>query len=171
MLERAAIIAGEKRGRRQSGGRKRWAPASAATLLCAIAVAVLATPGDARAARVVSVHDEGHLRFVSGAGSALIDEGAASGTLPGRVRLQFSYSGGSIVSAQFTVRGSGWSIRAAGRVTLSNATSPSPSFRGSLRILGGTGRYAHATGSGELFGVFYRRSYALTVQAIGKLTY
>jgi len=134
-------------------------------------VAAVVTLGDARAARVVSVHDEGHLRFVSGAGSALIDEGPATGTLPGRVRLQFSYSGGSIVSAQFTVRGSSWSIRAQGRVTLSNATSPSPSFRGSLRILGGTGRYSQATGSGELFGVFYRRSYALTVQAIGKLTY
>jgi hypothetical protein len=46
-----------------------------------------------------------------------------------------------------------------------------PSFRGSLTITGGSGRYAHAGGSGELFGVFYRRSFALTVQAIGKLRY
>jgi hypothetical protein len=40
-----------------------------------------------------------------------------------------------------------------------------------MTITGGSGRYAHAHGGGELFGVYYRRSYALTVQAIGKLPY
>jgi hypothetical protein len=125
----------------------------------------------ARSARTVRVHDEGHLHFSSSSGSQLIDEGSASGTLPGKVRLRFTYDGSPIVSAQFTVRGAGWSIRARARGRLSNPTSPSPSFRGSLTITGGSGRYAHARGSGELFGVFNRRSYGLTVQAIGKLTY
>jgi hypothetical protein len=54
---------------------------------------------------------------------------------------------------------------------VSNPNSTNPSFRGSLTITGGSGRYAHAGGSGELFGVFHRQSFALTVQAIGKLRY
>lgn len=164
---------GERSEQLRNGGLA-WSAAMwtvAATLLCSSLAGALAVPGVAQAARTLSVHDEGHLRFVSGAGSALLDEGAVSGTLPGRVRLHFNYSGGSTVSAQLTVSGHGWSIRGEGHVTLSNSTSPSPSFRGSLRITGGAGRFVHASGSGELFGVFYRRSYGLTVQALGKLSY
>jgi len=101
----------------------------------------------------------------------LIDEGPATGTLRGKVNLHFTYDGSPSVSAQFTIFGAGWSLRARGKGTLSNPTSPTPSFRGSLTINGGSGRYAHARGSGELFGVFNRRSYGITVQAIGKLTY
>lgn len=122
-------------------------------------------------ARVVNVREEGRLHFVHSSGSALIDEGPSTGTLPGRVRVRFIYNGNPIVSAQFTIYGSGWSIngRASGR--LSNPNSASPSFRGSLSLVGGSGRYAHAHGSGELFGVFYRRTYALTVQAVSQLRY
>jgi hypothetical protein len=36
---------------------------------------------------------------------------------------------------------------------------------------GGSGRYAHVHGGGEMFGVFNRRSYGLIVQAVGKLSY
>ncbi|MHB8235622.1 MAG: hypothetical protein ACYDHT_13305 [Solirubrobacteraceae bacterium] len=144
---------------------------AAATLLCSAWAGALGLPRAAQAARTLSVHDEGHLQFVNGAGSALLDEGPVSGTLPGRVRLHFNYSGASTVSAQLAVSGHGWSIRGEGHVTLSNPTRPNPSFRGSLRITGGTGRFAHASGGGELFGVFYRRSYGLTVQALGKLSY
>ena len=49
--------------------------------------------------------------------------------------------------------------------------SPTPSFRGAMSVTSGGGRYAHAHGSGEIFGVFNRRSYALTVQAVGRLSY
>jgi hypothetical protein len=124
-----------------------------------------------RFARVLKVHDEGHLSFISSSGSQLIDEGLARGTLPGRVRLHFIYDGSPMVTAQFTVRGANWSIQAHAQGRLSNPTSPNPSFRGSLLITGGSGRYARARGGGELFGVFSRRNYGLIVQAIGKLTY
>jgi hypothetical protein len=125
----------------------------------------------ARVAHALSVRDEGHLRFVSSSGSLLIDEGPVSGTLRGKVRLRFTYDGGPITSAQLTISGADWSIRARAQGKLNNPTSPTPSFRGSLTISGGSGRYARAGGSGELFGVFNRRTYALTVQAIGKLSY
>jgi hypothetical protein len=122
-------------------------------------------------ARVLNVHDEGKLRFVKSSGSRLLDEGHATGTFPGAVKVQFTYTGDPTVTAQFTIAGSGGRIEARGSARLSSPTTPAPSFRGRMVIIGGTGRYAHIHGSGELFGVFNRRSYGLTVQAIARLPY
>jgi phage gpG-like protein len=131
-----------------------------------------ARPGvAAHAASVLSVHDEGRLRFVHASGSVIIDEGSVSGTFPGSVRVRFLYDGEPDVSAQFTITGHGGSISARGTGRLSSPTSPSPSFAGHMTVTGGSGRYAHIHGSGTLYGVYNRRSYALTVQAVGKLPY
>ncbi len=125
----------------------------------------------ARTARTVSVRDQGRLSLVRSSGSLLIDAGRATGSLPGSVDLRFVYDGSPTVDAQLTISGPGWSVRARGVGRLSSLTSPDPSFRGSLTIIGGSGRYARARGGGELFGVFYRRTYGLAVQTIGQLTY
>ncbi len=130
-----------------------------------------ARPVAAHTASVLNVRDEGRLRFVHASGSTILDEGPVSGTFPGSARVRFLYDGEPHVSAQFTISAHGGSISARGTGTLSSLTSPSPSFRGRMTVTGGTGRYAHIRGGGELFGVYYRRSYALTVQAIGKLPY
>jgi hypothetical protein len=153
---------------------------SAAVLIVASALAVAvgalvswgasASPA-AHIARVLNVRDEGHLHSVGISGSRLTEEGPVSGTIPGRVRVRFVYSGGPTVAAQFTIYSRYGSISGHGQGKVSDPTRPSPSFRGALSITGGTGRYAHARGSGELFGVIYRRSLAVTVQAIGKLHY
>jgi hypothetical protein len=111
------------------------------------------------------------LHYIRSSGSQIIDEGPAKGTLPGVVRVHFTYNGAPTVTATFTILGRGWSISGRGTGRLSSPNTLSPSFRGKLTITSGTGRYAGASGSGELFGVFYRRSYALTVQAIGTLHY
>jgi hypothetical protein len=128
----------------------------------------------AAAARVLNVRDEGHLRFITSNGSEIIDEGAAKGTIPGNVRVHFVYNGEPTVSARFTIESHAGSISGKAKGNLSNLTSPEPSFRGKFSVTGGSGRYAHIRGSGELFGVFIRRGphkYALTVQTIGKLPY
>jgi hypothetical protein len=129
------------------------------------------SPVLARAARVLNVHDEGRLRFLKSSGSVIIDEGPATGTFPGKVHVRFTYNGEPTVTAQFTITGTHGSISARASGRLSDPVSPTPSFRGSMKITGGSGRYAHVRGGGELFGVFNRRSYGLTVQAIGKLPY
>lgn len=125
----------------------------------------------ARAARIRAVREEGDLRFVDDNATQIVDEGAMSGTLPGRARVDFTYNGSPNVSARFTIHAVGGSIEGRASCRLHNPTSPTPSFRGALQIVGGSGRYAHARGSGELFGVFHRRGYALVVQAIGSLRY
>ncbi len=125
----------------------------------------------ARGARALEVNDEGKLHYVTDSATAIVDEGRASGTIPGTARVNFTYNGSPDVSAQFTIRGAGGSISGRARAKLSNPNSLTPSFRGALSITGGSGRYAHADGSGELFGVFHRHGYGLIVQAIGKLRY
>jgi len=126
-------------------------------------------PVAARASRTVGVRDEGRLRFVADNATQIIDEGHVSGTLPGTARVDFTYNGSPTVTARFVIRAAGGSLYGRATCRLSNPTSPMPSFRGALAITGGSGRYSRAHGSGELFGVFHRRGYALVVQAIGRL--
>jgi hypothetical protein len=138
--------------------------------LAAIAIA-LAASTSAASARTLNVRDEGHLRFITSVGSQLIDEGPATGTVPGRVKVYFTYNGNPHVEAKFTIYGRSGSISGRGKATLSNPTSPAPSYRGAFSVTGGTGVYRKIRGSGELFGVFTRRGYGLVVQTIGKLPY
>jgi hypothetical protein len=124
-----------------------------------------------RAAHVVSVKDEGHLHLVSSSGSNLVEEGPVTGTIPGKVRVSFNI--GPTVYASFTiyVRGGG-SISGNGHGSL-HSTSAYSTFGGSLSVSHGTGRYAHAHGTGGLYGAINRRSstYPMTVQTTGKLYY
>jgi hypothetical protein len=136
-----------------------------------IGVAASLITGGVAGARSLSIRDEGRLRFVTSSGSQVIDEGSVRGALPGEARVHFTYNGNPVVYASFVINGAGWSLYGRANCRLSNPNSPAPSFRGSLTLTGGAGRYARAHGSGELFGVFYRRSYALDIQAIGHLQY
>jgi hypothetical protein len=148
-------------------------PLSRTTLSGVLAVAVLGfalQPAPATAAHT-SVRDEGSLRFLSDEATMIVDGGSLSGTLPGSGRVYFTYDGSPNVSARFTIHARGGNIYGAAKCRLSNPNSLTPSFRGALAIVGGSGRYAHARGNGELFGVFHRRGYGLIVQAIGKLSY
>lgn len=139
--------------------------------LAAALSARAATGPTASAARSLSVKDEGYLRLVRSSGSLLIDEGPVHGTIPGKAKVRFVYDGDPIVSAQITISGRAGSILAHARGRLSSPTSPRPSFNGTLTVTGGSGRYRHAHGSGRLYGVFYRRTYAITVQTVGTIRY
>jgi hypothetical protein len=126
----------------------------------------------ARADRVMSVKDEGKLHLLKSSGSLLIDEGPATGTIPGKVKVRFVYDGSNpTVTAKITIYGHSGTIEAHASAKLSNPASPNPSFKGTLTIDGGSGRYLHAHGAGRLYGVFYRRSYGMLVQTEGNLRY
>ncbi len=122
-----------------------------------------------QAAHVASVRDEGHLHSVRTSGADLIEEGPVRGTVPGTVKVNFNI--GATVTASFTIYASGGgSITGRGKGAL-HSTSEYATFGGSLTVTGGTGRYAHAHGGGGLYGAVNRKTYALTVQTVGKLYY
>jgi hypothetical protein len=78
----------------------------------------------AGATRALSIREEGRLRFIASYGPELIDEGAATGTLPGRVRVHFVYGGDPDVTAQFTISTGSGSISGRASARLADPTSP-----------------------------------------------
>lgn len=119
-------------------------------------------------ARALSVDDTGHLRLLKAFGSVLLEEGAATGTLPGLAKVRLLV--GSTVIASFTIQTKYGTIYGSGRAAL-HSSGRYASFGGSLSVDHGTGSYAHAHGSGKLYGVIDRRTSALTVQTVGTLSY
>jgi hypothetical protein len=122
----------------------------------------------ARAARTLNATDTAYLHYLHSSGSLLFEEGSASGTLPGKMRAHCSV--GATVTASFTLYTSGGSINGHGTAT-PHGSGTYESFAGSLTVTGGSGRYAHAHGHAGLYGVFNRRTYALTIQTTGRLSY
>jgi hypothetical protein len=137
----------------------------AAVLGCALLMISQASAS----ARTLNASDEAHLHVVNASGSLLIEEGPASGGLPGKVKVRFNVS--STVSGTFTLYPrSGGSITGHAKATL-HSTGTYASFAGSLTITGGTGRYTHAHGTGGLYGTVNRHNDAIVVQTTGKLHY
>lgn len=120
----------------------------------------------AHAAQALKATDTAHLHYVSASGSLLFEEGHASGTLPGRMRVRFSV--GASISGSFTIYAGGGTISGHGTARL-HGSGVSESFAGSLVVGGGGGRYARAHGRAQLYGTFNRDSYALVVQTVGTL--
>jgi hypothetical protein len=125
-------------------------------------------PPRARAARTLKATDTAHLHYVSASGSLLFEEGRASGTLPGSMRVHLDVA--STLSGNFTIYTRGGTIRGHGEAT-PHGSGVYESFAGRLIVTGGSGQYAHARGSTGLYGTFDRGNYALTIQTTGTLSY
>jgi hypothetical protein len=122
----------------------------------------------AHAARSVKVDDNAHLHLVKTSGAVLYEHGSASGTLPGATSVRMVIS--SHVKASFTIDAQGGSISGTGSAGL-KSTGRYASFGGSLKVTKGTGRYSGAHGKGGLYGVYDRRTHAVTVKTKGTLYY
>jgi hypothetical protein len=119
-------------------------------------------------AHTLKATDTAHLHYIHAAGSLLYEEGRASGTLPGSMRVHFNV--GSTLSGSFTIYARGGTIRGHGEATPHGA-GIYESFAGQLVVTGGSGRYAHARGRTGLYGTFNRQTYALLVQTTGTLAF
>jgi hypothetical protein len=98
----------------------------------------------------------------------LLEEGSASGQLAGTVKARLRIT--ADISGSFTFYPRGGSLSGRGLGTL-HESGTYTSFGGAVKILGGTGRYAHARGAGGLYGVYNRRSLGVTIQTTGSLSY
>jgi hypothetical protein len=127
-----------------------------------------AARGTAHAARSFNVSDKAQLHCVRESGSDLVEEGEATGDLPGRVRAQFNV--GATVYASFSIFTQYGSISGRGSSKL-GGTGVWGSFGGVITVTRGTGRYSHAHGHAGLYGVINRRTYASNVQTTGTLGY
>jgi hypothetical protein len=146
-------------------------PAATFTVVLALCCVAAAAHGDtpqARAAHVLKASDTAHLHYTSASGSILNEEGKATGTLPGNMRVRLDV--GTMFTGTFKIYASGGSIEGHGSAK-PHGSGIYESFAGTLTVTHGTGRYAHAHGKGGLYGTFNRNSYALVVKTTGSLTY
>jgi hypothetical protein len=136
----------------------------------AAATASAASGPNGRAAQSLSIDDEGHLHLVGESGAYLIEEGKVAGSFSGRVRVWFEL--GTSVTARFVLYPkSGGSIVGHGSGKL-NSAGRYASFGGAMSVSSGTGRYARASGQGELYGTILREgSFPVVVQTRGTLHY
>jgi hypothetical protein len=142
--------------------------AAAATAAAASAHPAGALHGIAHISRSVNVDDHASLHMIKAYGQTLVEEGYASGTLPGRTLVHLTL--GSKVTASFTIWTRSGAIKGGGGASL-HSSSRYASFGGWLSVAGGGGRYARAHGKGSLYGVLDRRTHALTVKTFGTLFY
>ena len=120
------------------------------------------------AARTLNITDTAHLRYRGTSGSSLIEEGPATGGLPGTVKVRFDV--GASVAASFTISTPRGALTGHGSGLL-HSSGKYASFGGSMTVTRGTGRFTHAHGHGGFYGVINRQSYDLTVQTTGTLSY
>ena len=123
-------------------------------------------------ARELSVRDTSEAHLVKAVGNVLTEEGKVTGTLPGTARITIDlHAGGGTATARVTFHVSGGSINSQGNGKGHEGSGGWESFSGTMRLQGGTGHYAHASGSGHMYGALNRRNDKLTVQTMVTMRY
>ena len=122
----------------------------------------------ARSARSERLSVDAQLHYVNARGSYLIEEGRASGPLAGLVKAKIKITANIEGSFTFYPRGGSISGSGSGKLRESGIYA---SFGGTVRVLGGTGRYAHSRGGGGLYGVYDRKTLGVEIQTTGTLSY
>jgi hypothetical protein len=145
------------------------------TVLClalpvAVALSARPQPPRGRAAHTIAVNDTGRLHVANpnSASETLIEEGRATGSLPGSVRASLTI-GTSTVRVGFTIYLHGGTITGHGITSFNAGKGEYASFGGSISVSHGGGRYAHASGTGRVYGSINRNTDNATVQVIGQL--
>jgi len=133
--------------------------------LAAFAAAAMSAPAQAR---TVGGADTAHLHLVHQHESLLYEEGSAAGALPGRMRARLTV--GYVFTGSCTIYTAHGSITGRGTAT-PHGSGRYQSFRGTLVITAGSGRYRHIHGRTALYGTFDRRTFAVVVQTVGRLSY
>jgi hypothetical protein len=122
----------------------------------------------ARAARSTSINDKATLHRVKAIGNTLIEEGNAEGTLKGHVKITLDLEEVGSATSHFTLYLSGGDLLGHANGKAATPKGGWESFGGKMWIDHGTGRYAHASGTGKMYGALNRHTYVLDVQVTGR---
>jgi hypothetical protein len=122
------------------------------------------------AARSESLNETAQLRVVSRHGIIFNEQGPASGTFRGTLTLLLTAKV-TRVSIQFSANPSGGTLRGEGSANV-QAQGAIGRVNGIVSITGGSGRYAHAHGSGlAITGTVDRHNYNLSIRVTGTMSY
>lgn len=123
----------------------------------------------ARSARELDLRETGHLHAVGEPGTTIIERGAATGTFNSSIAVRLTIVSANKVTATFTVKPRGGSITGRGSARFAQKGADGY-FGGTIAITGGTGSYAHASGTNiGISGVISRETFVLTVHVHGKI--
>lgn len=127
-------------------------------------------PDAARAAsRSISVNEHAEVRLISHHSGVLYERGSFAGTPGGglSVEIRLSYTEARIT---FTSTPKGGTLSGSGRASF-YAEGSIAHFNGSVAINHGTGHYAGASaGALHISGTFQRKTYAMSLTVVGKLS-
>lgn len=140
------------------------------TLAAAPAAAHSHAAGSRIGGHVVKVKDSAQLHLVHADGNTLVEQGHATGTLPGSVRVTLTLRSHKATST-FTLNARGGTISGSGVGSLKAGKSGWDSFGGSLDVRHGSGRFQHVHGNGGLYGAVYRVDDSMHAQVYGTLRY
>lgn len=136
----------------------------------AIATATLLPTCSPALGATMKVKDQADLKLVGSHENTLVETGRVRGTLPGRVRVQFTLHGVHATS-RFTIYAKGGRITGVGEGIVKSGKAGYDSFGGKLKLTGGSGRFKGAHGSGGLYGSLYKLDESINVQVDGTLNY
>jgi hypothetical protein len=123
------------------------------------------------AASSMTVREHVTLKLVKRTGSTAFEHtGHATGTVAGSVRSRITLTHSVVLRGTVTITTSHGKLRLKvdGRA---RSISLRSRFSGAASIAGGSGRYAHAKGSGSFNGVVNRSTWAATLDASGSFSY
>lgn len=158
--------------------RPRARRVACALALLALGGGALAAPTASSAprahdARTYSLNETARLHRTSGRGITinqdLNEEGSASGTIPGTIYIHLRVLSTDRVAAEVNIYPSGGSITGGASASYRSAGAVA-TFAGTMTVERGTGRYAHASGSGLSFtGTIQRINDAAVVHMTGRM--
>jgi hypothetical protein len=143
---------------------KLWGALLPITLVCAAGPAAAATSDHA-------VNEHVDLVLVKRSGTTRFEhKGRATGTIAGSVRSQITITHSVVLKGTVTITTSTGKARLQvdGRA---RSLGLRTRFTGSAVLVGGSGRYAHATGKGAFTGVVNRGTWHATIDATGTFRY
>lgn len=125
----------------------------------------------AKAAKVVSLNETGHLHLTRKHDFTLYERGSASGTIAGTIYVRLTAVSSSRVTVAVSIQPPGGSISGSGSGSY-RRSGTTASFAGSMSFGAGTGRYKGAHGSGLSFSGTIQESHddAITVYVRGKVS-